>query len=151
MKTRPYLIAFLAAGTMLLTCTSSSPALAEEILGRLFFTPERRQALDHQRQFNIQEEVETRQEPTFTINGVVTRSSGKRTVWVNGIAAEENDASTGIQVVPERKNPGRVIVRSDESLSASARVGDTVHRDTGETTDLLQDGRIIVRRAKASR
>lgn len=152
MTTRPCLFVFLTATTLVLTSTPGAPAFAEDDLGRLFFTPERRQALDHQRQFNIQEKVETQQEPTFTINGVVTRSSGKRTVWVNGVAAEENDTSAGIHVIPERKNPGHVVVQSGESSSpASASVGDTLSRDTGESIDLLQGGRIVVRKPSQSR
>ena len=50
-------------------------------LGRLFFTPERRQNLDRLRQLNIQEQQEIPEDTALTINGVVTRSSGKRTVW----------------------------------------------------------------------
>ena len=152
MTTRPYRFVFLAASvTLALTSTSGTPAFAEDDLGRLFFTPEKRQALDHQRQFNIQEKVETQQEPTFTINGVVTRSSGKRTVWVNGVAAGENDASAGIGVAPERSNPGRVVIQAGESSASSAKVGETIRRDTGDTADLLNGGRIVVRRPSPSR
>ena len=138
------------AALALIPATCCPPALAGE-LGRLFFTPERRQQLDHQRQFNVREHA-VRVDPTLTIDGIVTRSSGKRTVWVNGVAAEENDTSAGIHVIPERKNPGHVVVQSGESSSpASARVGDTLSRDTGESIDLLQGGRIVVRKPSQSR
>ena len=61
-----------------IVCAMPCATTAEE-LGRLFFTPERRQQLDHQRQFNIEERSKVPEDPTLTINGVVTRSSGKRT------------------------------------------------------------------------
>lgn len=128
-----------------------APVIAEEALGRLFFTPEKRQALDHQRQFNIQEKVETQQEPTFTINGVVTRSSGKQAVWVNGKVVGENRAASDVDVVPVRQNPGQVVIQSGDATTTSAKVGETVQSDTGETADLLNGGRIVVRQTGRSR
>jgi hypothetical protein len=130
--------------TLALMCTLLAPAHAQQApgeLGRLFFTPERRQTLDRQRQLNIQEKVPD--DPTLTINGVVTRSSGKRTVWINGAAQNENDG--GVAVTPRHKDPGRVVVEATNAPAANARVGDTVNRTTGETTDLLGGGRISTR------
>ncbi len=127
---------------------SLSPILnAEEELGRLFFTPERRQNLDRQRLLNIQEKQEIPEEPTFTINGLVTRSSGKRTAWINGVSQNENETQSGVSVTPKRREPGKVIVQASESPTANASVGDTVNRNTGEATDLLNGGRISIRRA----
>ena len=117
------------------------PAGSEE-LGRLFFTPERRQTLDRQRQFIIQERKETPEDPTLTINGVITRSSGKRTVWINGVAQDEKDIGSGIAVIPNRANPGKVVVQPEGGPAARASVGDTMNRNTGETTDLLGDGAV---------
>lgn len=120
------------------------PAPAQE-LGRLFFTPERRQALDRQRQFNLPERREIPEDPTLTINGVVTRSSGKRTVWINGVAQDDSNAG-GVTVTPNRTNPGRVVVRPDDGPAANAGVGDTVNRNSGETANALGDGRIRIHR-----
>ena len=121
------------------------PAGSEE-LGRLFFTPERRQILDRQRQFNIQERKEIPEDPTLTINGVVTRSSGKRTVWINGAAQEDEDTSSGVVASAKGKNPGRVIVRAGEGPAAEVGVGETVNRDTGEASGLLGGCRITIKR-----
>lgn len=125
---------------LLFVCTTPYPTTAEE-LGRLFFTPERRQQLDHQRQFNIEEHSEAADAPTLTINGVVTRSSGKRTVWVNGIPQEDS----GVVVSPKRSNPGKVIVDTNDVPATQVSVGNTVNRDTGETADLLRGGQILVK------
>ena len=114
-------------------------------LGRLFFTPERRQMLDRQRQLNIQEKQEIPEDPTLTINGVVARSSGKRTAWINGVPQNENETPSGVSVIPKRKEPGKVVVQTSESPAGNARVGDTVNRNTGEATDLLGGGRINIR------
>lgn len=129
-------------GLLTLIAAQCPPAQAEGELGRLFFTPERRQALDRQRQFNIEEKQEVPEDPTLTINGVVTRSSGKRTVWINGVAQNDNETPNGVAVVPNKKAPGKVIVQSGDSVIGDAKVGENVNRNTGETTDLLGDGKI---------
>ena len=130
---------------LLIAALTPTPASTEE-LGRLFFTPERRQMLDRQRQFNIQERKETPEDPTLTINGVITRSSGKRTVWINGVAQDETDISSGAAVTPNRANPGTVVVQPDGAPSTKASVGDTINRNTGESADLLGGGQLTVKR-----
>ena len=120
---------FATLGVLLLLSAVPAAALAEDNLDRLFFTPERRQAMDRQRQLNPLGTAEpaNQETPTLTINGVVTRSSGKRTVWING----------------EIKNDATLTVK----------VGDTLDKNTGETTPLLDEGKVVVhpagKRAKA--
>lgn len=115
-------------------------ATSAEELGRLFFTPERRQQLDHQRQFNLEEQRGAPEAPTLTINGVVTRSSGKRTVWVNGVPQEDS----GVLVSAKRSNPSKVIVDTNDVPATQVSVGNTLNRDTGETADILGSGKILI-------
>lgn len=122
------------------------PAQAEEPLGRLFFTPERRQILDHQRQLNVQDKQQINEDPTLTINGVVTRSSGKRTTWINGMPQNENETQGGISVVPNSNTLGEVTIQANDVPQAAARVGETINRNTGEAHDLLGGGQIKIRR-----
>jgi hypothetical protein len=89
------------------------------------------------------------EDPTLTLNGIVSRSSGKRTTWINGIAQNEREMSGGITVTPERNNPGQVIVETAERSGIHARIGEIVSRNTGETSGLLNGGRIIVKRPGA--
>ena len=119
------------------------PAEAQAF-GRLFFTPEQRQVLDHQRQVGVekpQEEV-VPEDPMLTVNGVVTRSSGRRTIWINGQTLHESDAGSGVAVAPARQNPGRGALQAGELPTSEVRVGGTVNRNSGETVDLLGDGSI---------
>lgn len=134
-----------ALALVLALCTTASAQESTDELGRLFFTPERRQTLDRQRQLNIQEKQEIPEDPTLTINGVVTRSSGKHTAWVNGVAQNENEMPSGVMVTPRRKDPGKVVVQASESPAGNAWVGGTVNRNTGEATDLLNGGRIGIK------
>ena len=120
-------------------------AHAEEKLGRLFFTPEIRQRLDQQRQLEINGKRRIADNPSLTINGLVSRSSGKSTVWVNGIAQSGKPSADELRITANRKKPGRVSIHSNVSLLAQAGVGDTLDPTTGKSTDILGDGRITVK------
>lgn len=68
-------------------------AHAAEPLGRLFFTPEQRVQLDTLRIRKVVA-VQTKEEPPpeiITYSGIVRRSDGKATVWVNSKALSEAD------------------------------------------------------------
>lgn len=133
---------------LVLALALSPTTSAGEELGRLFFTPERRQALDRQRQHNIVEkQQEATEDPTLTINGIVIRSSGRRTVWINGIAQNENGTSTGVSVTQNKNEPGKIGLQPTGAPALSSKVGNTVNRTTGESTDLINGGRISIRPA----
>ena len=125
----------------------SLPAPAQD-LGRLFFTHERREALDRQRQFKVPESLEVPDDPTLTINGVVTRSSGKRTVWINGTAQEDGHTDSGLAVAPSHGNPGQVLVQPEDGPTSRVGVGNTVNRNTGDAAGLLGEGSIHIRGAR---
>jgi hypothetical protein len=135
---------------LLLTITLTPAASAEETLGRLFFTPERRQVLDRQRQLNIRENQQINEDPTLTINGVVTRSSGKRTSWINGAPQNERETPGGLSITPQGKDPGKVLIQAGDLPAANARVGETVNRNSGEARNLLNDGSITLNRPRSN-
>ena len=77
-------VAVLVAGSIM-----PAAGMAAEPLGRLFFTPEQRAALDAGKliQAPRSSRVPAARGPReVTLNGVVTRSDGESTVWVNGRA-----------------------------------------------------------------
>lgn len=116
---------------------AASPLVAEEALGRLFFTPERREALDRARQFNI-EEQQVAQQNVVTVEGVVSRSSGRTTAWVNGVAVPES----GLANLRATPTPKRTAVRVQPSNEAATTivVGTALNRTTGEHVDPLGGG-----------
>lgn len=130
---------------MLLLSATAGGASAEP-LGRLFLTPERRAALERQRQLNIQE-VQTVEGSTVTLDGVVTRSSGRSTVWINQRPQHENALGTGMAATISRQNPSRAVVTPGDEAPTSLRVGETINRGTGEKTDAIGNGRITVKPA----
>lgn len=52
-------------------------------LGRLFFTPEQRTRLEYGK---LQSDQPGDNRRVLTVNGIVQRHGGERTVWVNGVA-----------------------------------------------------------------
>lgn len=109
------------------------PAVADDNLGRLFFTPQQRQDLDRRRQANVQESAVT-VNSFVTVNGQVSRTYGKTTVWVNGVPQE----STG-----KPRDPARVSVPGgDGQPSVSLKIGQTLDKVRGNVRDPVGDGTI---------
>ena len=108
----------------LLLCCSLPAWPQNDTLGRLFFTPQQRVALDRQRAQGINTNINVDQHASYTLNGEVRRSSGRNTRWING------EAQTG---------PG----------APRGTIGDTYHPSTGEREKLLGGGKITVRQASS--
>ena len=130
---RLLMLALMAAVAMIGTPHSA----AAEDLGRLFFTPQQRQDLDRRRAANVQEAATVVQESTLTLQGQVSRSSGKTTTWINGIP--QHDAYIG-------SDPARATIQTGEDEpKVKLKVGQTFDRVRGETRDGLAGGKIKVR------
>lgn len=141
---RRALPAILLAG---LLSAAALPAAAEE-LGRLFFTPERRAALDRQRQLNIREAQPVIEGATLSVSGVVQRSSGKTTAWVNNTPQDESSEGA-VRVQVDRANPASATVAAGEESPARLKVGEAINRATRETSSGVGEGRITVKRESA--
>ena len=129
---------------LLLIVASIAPAVGEEQLGRLFFSPERRATLDRQRELNQQPAQEVPEDPTFRIDGLVVRSTGHKTLWIDGAALHDEAMSPGIPVDVKPHSAGEVVIGTTAGARSTAHVGDTVVRSTGEATDGLNGGHIHV-------
>ena len=147
-RARRRLGALALLGVMVVMIVLAAPAGAQDApapLGRLFFTPEQRSALDRQRQLSRNARVQLSADPALTINGVALRSSGKRTVWINGVAHDETPDGVAV-VTPNRRDPGQVVVHTTGAAAVKARVGDTVDGNSGEASGVLGSGSLTIRR-----
>ena len=68
---------------LLLTLAQPLPAHAEAALGRLFHTQQQREILDELRRRNVSIDA-PRSTEQIHLQGIVRRSSGRNTVWING-------------------------------------------------------------------
>jgi hypothetical protein len=121
---------------LLLLALGAAPVWAEDAnLGRLFFTPAERQALEAARKKNIRAEVQaTAEQPprpqirNVTVSGLVRRSDGENTVWVNGKPVDGSTAD-GLKV-RITAGQGAVIVHEPEK-------GRTVRLKVGQHADIV--------------
>lgn len=122
--------------TTLLLLALVPPLLhAAEPLGRLFFTPAQRNTLDAGKQLDRPKTAgpTVRGPRSLTVNGIVTRSDGESTVWVNGGAAGvKRQGSATISAMPSSAAAARVQVTG---TSTKLRVGQTLDRTTGKVTE----------------
>lgn len=65
-------------------------------LGRLFFTPEKREALDHARRHQLTE-TQVEKPAAITVNGMIHGPEGA-TLWVNGQPVKNQSVTAGIKV-----------------------------------------------------
>ena len=130
----------------LLGAAVASGAAAQE-LGRLFFTPEQRAALDARRKARVPDKpaaTPQAESPVTRVNGVVQRADGRSTVWVNGEAIPDSPRA-GAQGAPRPAGAGRVAVPGGESArDLNLRVGESLNRDSGEVTDVVGKGEVKV-------
>lgn len=117
----------------------TAPAAA---VGRLFFTPEKRAMLERQRLSNIHA-TRSLEGATMSLDGVVQRSGGKSTVWINGQPQNERDAvHTGVNVKLSPRNPGHAQLAPGTESPTQLKVGEAINRATGERNDRLGGGAV---------
>jgi len=131
-------IARIGLGCLCVAITALQPVMSfAQELGRLFYSPQERQELDRRRQSDVVE-PEAVVENLVTVNGQVTRSSGKTTTWINGVP--QDDTHRG-------RDPGRVAVDGGTSR-VPIKVGQTLDRSRGQVSDTLHGGKIGIREGK---
>jgi hypothetical protein len=129
-------------------------ARAQE-LGRLFFTPDQRAALDARRKARVPDKPAASpvaDSPLTHIDGAVRRSGGESTVWVNGEAIPVSPQPGGVKVAPAGSNPARVSVPAGENgRRYDLRVGESLDRGSGEVRDVIGEGEIKVGPRRATK
>jgi hypothetical protein len=140
--------ALLLAGVLL-----APRALPAQELGRLFFTPEQREALDARRKARLPDKpAALAPSPTTRVDGSVQRSSGRSTVWIDGAAVPDGTQPEGLRI-RRSGDPSRVtVVVGEDGRRINLRVGETLDRATGEVKDVVGAGEVrIGRRGAPSR
>lgn len=119
--------------------------------GRLFFSADRRQALDQQRK-SMQFRETVVEGDKLSLDGVVTRSSGKWTMWINGNPVTEKDStSVGARPLAGSPGQGRLAAGSEGNGASTLAVGNGIDRSTGASSSLLGNGSIRVHSRAAKR
>ena len=126
-----------------------APALAAaQELGRLFFTPQQRSALDERRRARVPDKPTAAvvAAPVTRVDGYVKRSGGPSTVWINGDPLSES-APEAPRIDTSRTPSGSVSITVGESgARMRLKPGEALDRGTGEVRDVIGDGDIRVER-----
>jgi hypothetical protein len=121
-------IAFLTPALLL-----AAEGVVAQSLDRLFYTPRERTTLDAQRNQSAAPGAEG---DTVTVNGLVTRSSGKSTVWINGVPQNEGE-SGDVEVLGKQGAGGKVSLRpATQEKPVGLRVGQTLEGTTGKIREV---------------
>lgn len=102
-------------------------------LGRLFFTPAQRATLDNLRQQNIPGSDKEQAAPAqqyVSVNGVVRRSDGKSTVWLNNRAVSGQRAG-GLNVSISKDDDRVRLTVPESDRSIDLKVGQTLEIVSG--------------------
>lgn len=134
---------------LMLCLLHAGPAAAQQ-LGRLFYSPEQRAALDARRAARLPDKPAAAAEsPTTRVDGYVRRSSGKSTVWVDGEPLPEGLQLEGLRV-RRGNDPTKVTVSvGEDGRRIELRVGETLDRATGEVKDVIGGGEVRIGRSGA--
>jgi hypothetical protein len=116
----------------------SVPASAQERLGRLFFTPAQRASLDVARSQRARAAVATEKSEqeaapvpqTITYSGVLRRSDGKTTVWINNQPVHDRESAGAAAIVGRVRPDGSVTLQVPQS-------GRSVSLKPGQSVELL--------------
>jgi hypothetical protein len=109
---------------------AAEAAQESESIGRLFFTPTERNALEAGKSVRKSAPV-ARGPQSVQVNGVVTRSDSQRTVWVNGKAYHDGSPE-GIQVTTNPGAPASTSIRiPGRTAAARVKVGQRLDLNSG--------------------
>jgi hypothetical protein len=127
---------------------AQTPAPPQQI-GRLFFTPAERAQLDLARIQKKAASATAAAEPpapepapqVVTYGGIVRRSDGKSTLWINNRAVDEKEALAGLSLKGRVRPDGAVSLQVPEK-------GGTIDLKVGQSVE-LQSGRVAEARKRA--
>ncbi len=133
----------LVACTALAAAAVAVPASAQERLGRLFFTPAQRASLDVARSQRARAALATEKSEeaapvaqTITYSGVLRRSDGRTTVWLNNQPVHDRESAGAAAIVGRVRPDGSVTLQVPQSgRSVSLKPGQSVELLSGAVED----------------
>ena len=106
-------------------------------IGRLFFSPDERAMLDRIRQKSSGNTVSTTEQ--VTLNGIVRRSSGKTTAWINQLPQHENETPQGIAVRQGQASKPSALLLLPSGKQVNLKAGQTFDTTKGKVREGYED------------
>lgn len=124
------------AATLVLALAAQCAQAADAGIGRIFYTPEQRVQLDSLRTQRIVA-TQVREEPApevVTYQGIVRRSDGKATVWVNNAALSDAELRNGQSLVGSIGRDGQVVLQTPQA-AIRLKVGQSAELLSGQVNE----------------
>lgn len=122
--------------------TGAADARAAEPLGRLFFSPEQRMQMDLARtqrsRATLSAEVQEEASPppeVLTYRGIVRRSDGTGTLWINDRAINDAKDAGGVPAVQPRPDRSIVVTLPQSDRRVNLKVGQSVELRSGTVAE----------------
>lgn len=109
-------------------------------LGRLFFTPHQRIALERQGD-------DPAMEDKLRLEGIVRRSSGRKSFWINGRLRHDEAAPPGVEIRFPDRSHAAALIKDGTRTSVMVRVGESIDSASGERQPLIQERSIRIQPA----
>jgi hypothetical protein len=106
-------------------------------IGRLFFSPDERAMLDRMRQKSGGSTVTATEQ--VTLNGIVRRSSGKTTAWINQVPQNENETPQGIAVQQGKTSKPSALLLLPSGKQVQLKAGQTFDTTKGKIREGYED------------
>lgn len=124
-------------------CLLPALAMAAPPLGRLFYTPEQRARMDvarqQERNVRIEDEEAAPAAPppaNIILNGVITRSDGKTTVWINNRPQTPEQTGQGVGV---QGRGGQInVTLPDARRNVPLKVGQSLDVTSGKVEEVYR-------------
>ncbi len=123
----------MAAGLLL---AASAPRA--ELAGRFFFAPQERAALDALRNTGVAPGVGAASGP-ITVNGLVSRSSGKSTIWINQVPQRENENPQGVTIQQGKTSKPSAVLLLPSGKKVEIKPGQTFDAGKGKIREGYQE------------
>lgn len=104
-----------------------------EPLGRLFFTPDERAMLDRMRQKSSGSTLSATEQ--ITLKGLVRRSSGKSTAWINQVPQHENETPLGVAVRQGNASKPSAVLLLPSGKQVQLKAGQTFDTAKGKVRE----------------
>ncbi|QDX81164.1 hypothetical protein B9N43_07875 [Denitratisoma sp. DHT3] len=103
-----------------------------EALGRLFFTPHQRIALERPGDGPAMED-------RLRLEGIVRRSSGRKSFWINGRLRHDEAAPPGVEIRFPDRSHAAALIKDDTRTPVMVRVGESIDSASGERQPLIPE------------
>lgn len=106
-------------------------------IGRLFFSPDERTMLDRMRQKSGGTTLSATEQ--ITLNGIVRRSSGKTTAWINQVPQHENETPQGVTIQQNPTSKPSAILLLPSGKKVDLKAGQTFDATKGKVREGYED------------